>query len=342
MTNKPFQTDSQIEKKLDPLIDDFLVYIESEKGLSHHTKEAYQRDLESLYDFLHQASSSASPKRLSWPPTYDGILAYMKHLHELKMEPSSQARKLMAIKVFMRFLFREEIVDKNISDLLESPKLWQTLPTVLGYHEIELLIKAPDHQSDEGIRDRAILELLYGTGLRVSELCGLSIYDVSDDVIRVKGKGGKERVIPIGKPSLQAIDSYLAKVRCKFDSEHENALFVNSRGSRVTREFVWKRVKFYAEKVGLQKSISPHTFRHTYASHLLDGGADLRVIQELLGHAHISSTDRYTHLSKSQIQEVFYTFHPRWESEKDKEFKSSLIKKNAPSSQAQYDCDEET
>lgn len=299
----------------DPLITDFISYIKNERGLSENTVKAYQRDIEDLYRFLKEKSSSDT---FVWPPKKSDIETYMATLHTSHLQMSSQSRRMIAIKVFLRFLFREEYIEQNISSLFETPKQWQRIPSVLDYQEIEAILQAPDLSTNDGVRDRAIFELLYGTGIRVSELCSLSIYDVTDEAIRVYGKGGKERIVPIGKKALASVDQYLHVVRGNFDSEKNAALFVTNKGKAITREFVWHRVRGYAKRLGLTKQVSPHIFRHTYASHLLEGGADVRVIQDLLGHAHISSTDRYTHVSKAQIQEAFYNFHPRWEESAEK------------------------
>jgi integrase/recombinase XerD len=239
-------------------------------------------------------------------------------------------RFLASAKVFCRYLFREKYISTNVSALLESPKLWRTLPSVLSGSDIDRLVESPDLSTDEGIRDRAILELLYGTGLRVSELCGLSLYDVSDDLVRVRGKGGKERLVPVGRQALLAIDAYLTRVRQKHDSETVQKLFVTDKGKPIGRTFVWGRVHKLAKQAGIDKKVSPHTFRHTYATHLLDAGADLRVIQDLLGHAHISSTDRYTHVSRSQIREVFRTFHPRWKAKESGSEDAHCVQRESP------------
>ena len=288
----------------DPFIDEFITYIGAERGLASHTQQAYRRDLTQLLAFVRQ-------NNLQWPPSVDVIMAFVRSQMTTK-KPASVMRLLASAKVFCRYLFREKYISTNVSALLESPKLWRTLPSVLSGSDIDRLIESPDLSTDEGIRDRAILELLYGTGLRVSELCGLSLYDVSDDLVRVRGKGGKERLVPVGRQALLAIDTYLTRVRQKYDSETVQQLFVTDKGKPIGRTYVWARVHKLAKQAGIDKKVSPHTFRHTYATHLLDAGADLRVIQDLLGHAHISSTDRYTHVSRSQIREVFRTFHPRW------------------------------
>lgn len=284
-------------------IEEFIQYLGAEKGLSPHTQAAYKRDLYQLYTYIEEHGGA-------WPPSADTIVRFIQTQGHKKT--TSIARAVVACKVFLKYLFREERIAKDESLFLETPKLWQTIPSVLSDEEIERLLNAPDLTQGEGIRDSAILELLYGTGIRVSELCRLSMYDVSDDAIRVFGKGEKERIVPLGKKAREAIDRYLVEVRSHFDSETLHALFVTAKGKQVDRFFIWEMVKKYAQKVRIAKTISPHTFRHTYASHLLDAGADLRIIQELLGHANISSTDRYTHVSKSQIRELFKAFHPRW------------------------------
>lgn len=292
-------------QKVDAWIEEFILYIGSERGLSPHTQAAYRRD-------LYQLRECASQQGSIWPPDANGVVGFLHYLQAQGKKPTSQVRALVAAKVFLRYLFREGHISVDHSAFLESPKVWQVIPSVLSYQELDRLLQAPDCSTDEGLRDRAIFELLYGTGIRVSELCSLSIYDVADDLVKVHGKGGKERLVPIGRQALLAIDTYLNNVRQKFDSTEVLQLFVTKNGKPLDRMFVWKRVRYYACMIGLDKRVSPHTFRHTYATHLLDAGADLRVIQELLGHAHISSTDRYTHVSSSQIREVFRAFHPRW------------------------------
>ena len=214
---------------------------------------------------------------------------------------------LIAIKVFFRFLKREGIISQNITLLLATPKIWQLIPDVLSIEEMEQLLNQPDLSLVKGVRDRAILEVLYASGLRVSELCGLTIRDVDDEYMRIRGKGGKERLVPIGRKAISAIDRYL-HFR---DGPLEETLFVGKGGQPIDRVTVWKMIKSYAVQAGISKSISPHTFRHSFATHLLDNGADLRVIQELLGHSSITSTDRYTHISCSHLQQAFEEFHPR-------------------------------
>lgn len=279
-------------------IDDFLLYLGSEKGLSPRTLEAYGRDLHLLATHLQCPLEAV---------TSDGIIGYFQTLKAKGVASSTLCRSLVAIKVFFRFLKRERVITHNPTVFLESPKLWQLIPEVLTVDEVGRLLEAPDNESEVGVRDRAILQVVYASGLRVSEVCGLDIGAVSDDQVRVRGKGNKERIVPIAPSAVAAIDDYLVRFR----KEGEGPLFVTSRGRRIDRITVWERVKFYAKKAGISKPISPHTLRHSFATHLLENGADLRVIQEMLGHAHIATTDRYTHISKKHLHDAFAKFHPK-------------------------------
>lgn len=281
-------------------IADFLLFLTAERGLSKHTVEAYGRD-------LHAFEASLVPKPVQ-EASSEEIIRFVGALKDKGYASSSSSRALVAIKVFFRFLVREKVIEKDPTVLLETPKLWKELPEVLTSEEVEKLLQAPDIETLTGMRDRAILELLYASGCRVSELCNLSLYDVDDEHIKVMGKGSKERLLPIGSHAIQAIDRYLANGRP--ESEKEKHLFLTHRGTPITRIQVWKMIKEYAKKCGITKSISPHTLRHSFATHLLLNGADLRVIQELLGHSHIATTDRYTHLCPSEVQRAFMKFHP--------------------------------
>lgn len=284
---------------------EFLTYIISEKGLAANTVAAYQHDTESFALFLKQ-QGVASLATLH----QDHIVAFLSQLKSADYASASICRKLIAIKVLCRFLKRENITTTNVALYLETPKLWQLIPEVLSYAEVERLLEQPDKGTVAGARDAAILELLYASGLRVSELCTLGLYDVDDVYVKVMGKGRKERVVPLGKKALHAIDHYLIHYRgeCK---EAKPLLFVGRRGKPINRLFVWKMIKRYAKEANIVKNISPHSLRHSFATHLLDNGADLRVIQEMLGHANISSTDRYMHISRSRLQEAFQAFHPK-------------------------------
>ena len=235
----------------------------------------------------------------------------METLTDQNYATSSISRNLISIKVLFRFLKRERIINNNVALYLETPKLWQLIPEVLSLDEVERLLQQPDPNHPYGARDKAILELLYASGLRVSEVCCIKINDVDDDCVRAFGKGSKERLVPLGKHALAAIDHYLNIFRDQVDSEKQKALFVTKGGKPIDRVSVWRMIKDYAKKAGITKNISPHTLRHSFATHLLDNGAELRVIQEMLGHASITSTDRYTHVSKAHVQKAFDAFHPR-------------------------------
>jgi integrase/recombinase XerD len=281
---------------------DFIAYISSEKGLALNTVEAYKRDLENFSKFMQMSGLCVVSEVDS-----SHIIAFLSFQKNKNLATASICRALIAIKVFFRFLTREGVTITNPALSLESPKLWQLIPEVLSCDEIDLLFKQPNTENIEGACDRAILETLYASGLRVSELCSLDIHSVDDTTLRVMGKGSKERIIPIGEEAIRSIDNYL-RFR---DGDQQKALFLNKKGKRIDRIWVWKMIKEYAEKAGIIKNISPHTLRHSFATHLLDNGADLRIIQEMLGHASISSTERYTHVSRSRLQEAFESFHPR-------------------------------
>jgi integrase/recombinase XerD len=285
-------------------LDDFACYLASEKGASLHTVEAYIRDtiafVEFLMDLRIRTFSSA---------TRNHIEKYLGHLRAAEYAGSSVNRALMAIKVLFRFLKREGYIPTNLAATVDSSRQWQLVPEVLTSAEVEELLAAPNIRTERGARDHAILEVLYACGLRVSELCYLNICDVSDTHVKVMGKGRKERVVPIGQKAIEAINIY-SHYRDRYGGR-EKALFVTKRGKRLGRRSVWKRIKIYAAIAGIKKNISPHTLRHSFATHLLDNQAELRVIQEMLGHSNISSTERYTHISQQHLMESFTAFHPR-------------------------------
>lgn len=285
---------------------DFLVYISSEKGLSANTISAYQNDVRKFICFLNERSISSLTE-----VEENHLLKFFEELQVQKYATSSISRTSIALKVFFQFLKRESVIKRNPSEYLASPKMWQLIPEVLSSAEIERLMNAPDLSTLQGCRDKAILELLYSSGLRVSELCHVKLYAIEENCIRVKGKGSKERLIPVGKQALAAIDDYLNRFRDASESEREQSLFVGPRGRHLSRIDIWRMIKAYALSIGIEKNISPHTLRHSFATHLLDHGADLRVIQEMLGHSCISSTDRYTHISSSKLVSAFKDFHPR-------------------------------
>lgn len=276
----------------------FIAYLRAERGLSPHTIEAYERDIKVfLTHFLP-------------PHQKEQIIQHLSHLRGKGYASASLARALISLKVFFRFLFREGWIDKECTQSIDSPKIWQLIPDVLSYNEVERLLASPDTGTYIGARDCALLELLYASGLRVSEACSLSLYSVDDVSVRVLGKGGKERIVPVGVKAIDAIDRYLVHFRDK-GPEQEKHLFLTEKGKPIDRILVWRRIKVYAKKAGITKNIFPHTLRHSFATHLLENGGDLRVIQEMLGHSSITTTDRYTHVSSSHLQEAFLKFHPR-------------------------------
>ena len=280
-------------------IRDFLDHLRSERGLSPHTIEAYERDISEFSNAL----------SIAWPTiTADQVLSHLEHLRSKQYALSSICRKMIALKVFFRFLKKEALISQDLGKFIETPKVWQLVPEVLTMEEIDQLLAQPDPSSALGARDKAILELFYASGIRVSELCSLLVEDVSDGFLKVKGKGRKERLVPVGKKALQAIDDYLIRYRTKEQSPY---LFVSRSGKPLERIAVWQRVQHYARKAGINRAISPHQLRHSFATHLLENGADLRLIQEMLGHEDISTTDRYTHVSNTHLQKLFRTHHPR-------------------------------
>ncbi|HEY5234744.1 MAG TPA: site-specific tyrosine recombinase XerD [Rhabdochlamydiaceae bacterium] len=280
-------------------IADFLDYLGSEKGLSPHTLAAYGRDLKSYAKY--------SQGKKTEEVVADQIIEYFQTLKNKGIASSSLCRALVAIKVFFRFLKREKIISNNPTVFLESPKMWQLIPEVLTIEEVGRFLEMPAIETAIGARDKAIFMVMYASGLRVSELCGMNLGDISDDQVRVRGKGNKERVIPIASAAVAAVDFYLTQFR----TEGDGPLFLSSKGRRMDRVALWERVKFYGKKAGISKEISPHTLRHSFATHLLENGADLRVIQEMLGHSNIATTDRYTHVSRKHLHEAFEKFHPK-------------------------------
>jgi integrase/recombinase XerD len=282
----------------------FLSYIAAEKGLANNTIEAYGRDISIFIKFLYERGISDYSAI-----TEDDVIVFLSTLEG--KATATRSRAFIALKVFFRFLKREGYITANKMQYLDTPKIWQLIPEVLMYDEVERLLEQPDVTTSLGARDKALLEVLYASGLRVSELCGLKIYDVDDTFVRVMGKGSKERLVPLGKRALEAVDYYLVHYRGEHDSEKEKHLFLSQRGNPIDRVLVWKMIKKYAIEAEIHKEISPHTLRHSFATHLLEGGADLRVIQELLGHSDIKSTDRYTHVSTKHMRDAFESFHPR-------------------------------
>lgn len=278
---------------------DFIDFIRSEKGLSEHTVEAYGRDIDLLKQFL--KDRQAEP---------EDILHFLGYLKNKGYASSSICRILVAVKVFFRFLKKEGVISADLGRYFDTPKVWQLVPEVLTPEEVDALLAQPKIADPVGCRDLAILELLYATGMRVSELCSLRLNDLSDTFAKVRGKGKKERIIPVGKKAIEAVDRYLVQFRGEVKDESE-PLFVSLRGKPLSRITVWTRIQVYARTAKIEKSISPHTLRHSFATHLLENGADLRLIQDMLGHEDIGTTDRYTHVTGKRLKAAFQSFHPR-------------------------------
>ena len=285
-------------------VDDFFLYLSAERGLSINTLNAYQRDVNLFLDFIQGGGLSFESV------DQESMIQFLQRLKDKEYSSSSICRCFIALKVLWKFLKRENYITHNAIQYMETPKIWQLIPNILSKSELEILFNQADTSKPIGLRDRAILEVLYSSGLRVFEICALDIYDIDDKQIKVRGKGGKQRVVPVGRKAIQAVDEYLVN-RETLQKIDNKALFLTLRGRRIDRVSVWRMIKKYQKEAGIEKSISPHSLRHTFATHLLDNGADLRVIQSMLGHASIASTDRYTHVSKRKLQEAFEQFHPR-------------------------------
>ena len=291
------------------LIDTFLNYLSVERGLSNNTIIAYREDLNKYLDFMEKNHIEVLSKIAK-----DNITDFMLSQRDDGIAPNSVARRLAATRMFHRFLARERILKTDPSTLIDSPKLWKRVPDTLTVNEVEALIVQPDARDRQGIRDRAILETLYATGMRVSEAVNLKKDNVNLDIgfLRCVGKGNKERIIPLGKKAIVSITRYFKASRPKFLKDKQSEfLFVSRFGKKISRQSFWKLIKKYAKLARIKKPIKPHTFRHSFATHLLERGADLRSVQEMLGHADISTTQIYTHINKDRLKSVHKQFHPR-------------------------------
>jgi len=291
------------------LIHEFINYLSVERGLAINTLESYGRDLRQYSEFLETDDETPldSVSRTT-------ILNYLLYLQSQGKATATIARRLAALKAFYQFLMREKRINADPTANLESPKLEKRLPKVLSVSEVERLLAQPEPGQPAGIRDRAMLELLYATGIRVSELVSLDVADVNLEMgyIKCSGKGSKERIVPLGTLAIQSCRDYLGAARLRLVREREEqALFVNHHGHRLTRQGFWKIVKKYAEDAKIDKEITPHTLRHSFATHLLENGADLRSVQEMLGHADISTTQIYTQVTRGRLKEVYAKAHPR-------------------------------
>lgn len=289
---------------------DYLHYLTIERGLSQNTRKSYERDLEQYLTFLteqHIKDWQAVDRVL--------ILSFFQQLQQSGKSSATIIRMVSSLRRFHQFLRQERFTDHDPMQHIDSPKKQQKLPDTLSLSEVERLIETPDTKEVLGIRDRAILEVMYATGLRVSELIGLQLKDLhlSMGLLQTTGKGDKERIVPLGDLAIQWIETYLEEARPFLTRKHpeESHLFVNNHGKQLSRQGIWKNLKALVRKAGITKNVTPHTLRHSFATHLLENGADLRTVQELLGHADISTTQIYTHITKKRMTEVYKQHFPR-------------------------------
>ncbi|MBP9119849.1 MAG: site-specific tyrosine recombinase XerD [Ignavibacterium sp.] len=289
---------------------EYLAHIKLEKNLSQNTVSSYKIDINAFISFL-KDSGIDDPSDIS----SDHIGSFFKTLKELGLLGSSSARYFSSLKGFFLYLLKNKYIVKNPIEKITAPRISKKLPGVLDVNEVEKILSAPDANDKLGLRDKAMLELFYACGTRVSELINIKVNDLffEDEIIRVFGKGSKERLIPVGSSAVKWVGEYLKKSRPLLmkKSKSENNLFLNSRGSKLSRMGVWKIIDRYVKQAGIEKDVHPHTFRHSFATHLLEGGADLRAVQEMLGHADISTTQIYTHIDRDYIKQVHKQYHPR-------------------------------
>lgn len=286
-------------------------YLKLELSLSPNSIEAYLADVNKLIQYFDSIELEINPQKVETKQ----IQEFLVWVNGLGMSPRTQARVLSGLKAFYKFLIIEELVDANPIEVIESPKLGRKLPDTLEIHEIDALFDAIDVSTPEGFRNRAMLETLYSSGLRVSELITLKITNIFDDIgfLKILGKGNKERLVPIGGAAMKLIKIYLTEVRVHVEIQKgfEDFVFLNRRGKGLTRVMIFTIIKNLAKSINLNKNISPHTFRHSFATHLIEGGADLRAVQEMLGHESITTTEIYTHLDRDYLKSVINDFHPR-------------------------------
>ncbi len=292
------------------IFQDYLYHLRGERQLSPNTVSAYKTDIKRYLNYLETLD-------ITHPDTVEPetVIRYLGELRTLPLSPGSLARNLSAIRMFHAFMVNEGYCKKDITENIDTPKLPKRLPKILDIQDIEDIFRCIDTGTDRGVRDRAMLELLYGSGLRISELLDLRLPSLLLDEgwVRVIGKGLKERIVPFGEEARDRLNKYLHNVRPELarNTLAENIVFLNMRGAPLSRMGVWKIIRAYADRSGIRKAVSPHVFRHSFATHLLEGGADLRAVQEMLGHSDIATTQIYTHLDRNYLKEVHKTFHPR-------------------------------
>lgn len=295
---------------MDELAEQFLNYLSVERGLARNTISSYQADLKKFSSFLKEKGETSVDN-----VTREDIRNFLMALKNKKLSVNSIARNLVSIKSFFKYLVNERIIKDDIAAVLESPKLWKKLPDTLSIGEVDKIILKANFKNKQGIRDKAILEILYGTGMRVSEAVNLKLRDINFEVgfLKCKGKGQKERIVPFGGKAQTAIKRYLKEARPDFILKKRDVpeIFLSRLGRPISRVSIWKMIKTYTRKANIKKNITPHTLRHSFATHMLEGGADLRIVQELLGHADISTTQIYTHINKDRLKSIHHKYHPR-------------------------------
>lgn len=298
-----------LKDKIDTCVDEYLNYLKIEKGLSPNTLEAYGRDLKKFTDFI----LSKSIQNLGVIEESD-ILAFLVKLHGEKIGSRSVTRNLVAIRGLFHYLKIEKIIDGDPTARIEFPARWLKLPHVLSVEQVDLLLSQPDKRTVLGLRDFAILQLFYASGLRISELAALSMDQINlqQGFARPIGKGSKERIVPVGQSAIEAISLYIDESRPKFAGRHNSdKLFLSNRGTGISRSRLWEIIKAYAKSAGIKINVTPHMLRHSFATHMIERGADLRMVQEMLGHSDISTTQIYTHVSRAHIANIYNKFHPR-------------------------------
>ncbi|MEA3489689.1 MAG: site-specific tyrosine recombinase XerD [Candidatus Omnitrophota bacterium] len=289
-------------------IDQFIYFLQVERGVSDNTVQSYMRDLVKFGGYIRKAKKDLSDVKR------EDIVGFLMYLKDRGLSASTIARNLAALKTFWKFLVAEQVVKENVAAVVETPRTWKHIPDVLNRQEVENLLDAPSSRGWMGIRDKAILELMYAAGLRVSEVKDLKKTNINLEAgfVKCSGKGGKERIVPIGKVAEKAVSRYLENVRRKLcERTQDDHLFLSRLGRKISRQSLWKMIRKYAREAGIKKHITPHTLRHSFATHLLEGGAELRGVQEMLGHADISTTQIYTHVDKERLRKIHEEFHPR-------------------------------
>lgn len=292
------------------LIKGYENYLKIEKSLSINTIDAYIRDINKMDGFFNSEDSKKKINSIN----HEDFQNYLAHLNGLKINARSQSRVISSMRSFFKYLMIEKIIDNNPSELLENPKTGKKLPEFLTIDEIDLMVSQIDRSKSDGERNIAILEVLYGCGLRVTELIELKISEIywKEGFIRIIGKGNKERLVPLGKIASKHLKIYLNEIRVhqKIDNQFVDHVFINKNGKKLSRVMIFKIIKKLTEKAGIQKNVSPHTLRHSFATHLVEGGADLRAVQEMLGHQSITTTEIYTHLDKNYLKQNILDYHP--------------------------------